>query len=53
MFIATFYQFEIARFCQKQEIIDVITQSQEAYELWIISRNILASSEHCFVEKDN
>ena len=33
MFIATFYQFEIAKFCPKQEIIDVITQSKEAYEI--------------------
>ena len=38
MFIATFYQFGIAKFCPKQEIIDVITQFKEAYELWIISR---------------
>ena len=38
MFIATFYQFGIAKFCQKQEITDVITQSKEAYELCITSR---------------
>ena len=38
MFIATFYQFGIAKFCPKQEIVDVITQSKEAYELWIINR---------------
>ena len=38
MFIATFYQFGIAKFYPKQEIVDVITQSKEAYELWMISR---------------
>ena len=32
MFIATFYQFGIAK-CRKQKIIDVITQSKEAHEL--------------------
>ena len=36
--IATFYQFGIAKYCPKQDIIDVITQSNEAYGLWIISR---------------
>ena len=38
MFLATFNQFGIAKFCPKQELIDVITQSKEAFELWIISR---------------
>ena len=33
MFIATFYQFGLSKFCPKQEIINVITQSKEAYEL--------------------
>ena len=47
MFIATFYQFGIAKFWPKQEIVDVITQFKDAYE------NILESNEHCFVEKDN
>ena len=38
MLIAKFYRFRIAKFCPKQEIIDVITQSKEAYEFWIIIR---------------
>ena len=36
MFIATLYQFGIAKFCLKEELVDVITHSKEAYELdWI------------------
>ena len=38
MLIAMFYQFGKAKFCPKQEIVDVITQSKDAYELQMISR---------------
>ena len=35
MYITTFDQLAIAKFCPKQEIIDVITKSKETIELWI------------------
>ena len=35
MYITTFDQLGIAKFCPKQEIIDVITKSKESKELWI------------------
>ena len=35
MYITTFDQLGIAKFCPKQEIIAVITKSKETNELWI------------------
>ena len=38
MYITTFDQLGIAKFCPKQEIIDVITKFKETNELWIKCR---------------